>query len=193
MAHVNLLPWRQHERLRARNRFLLILGLTALAAALVIMLVHFVFMEVRYQQQSRNQYMQQHIGLLDTQLAEIKRINAQKESIVQRMALIQSLHEDRNTAVRLVNELATRTPQGLYIVSVEKRGSMLYIDGRSASNNRVAELLRELKRSPLFDQPLLQQVVADEDSGGQFDAFSLSTRIVPAMTPPTAAEVANGN
>lgn len=192
MAYVNLLPWRQHERLRARNRFLLILGLTALAAALVIMLVHFIFMEVRYQQQSRNQYLQQHIGLLDTQLAEIKRINEQKESIVQRMALIQSLHEDRNTAVRLVNELATRTPQGLYIVNIEKRGSMLYIDGRSASNNRVAELLRELKSSPVFDRPSLQQVVADENTGSQFDAFSLSTRIVPVMTP-APAETANGN
>lgn len=156
------------------------------------MLVHFIFMEVRYQQQSRNQYLQQHIGLLDTQLAEIKRINDQKESIVQRMALIQSLHEDRNTAVRLVNELATRTPQGLYIVNIEKRGSMLYIDGRSASNNRVAELLRELKSSPVFDNPLLQQVVADENTGSQFDAFSLSTRIVPLMKP-APAEAANGN
>jgi len=184
MAYVNLLPWRQHERLRARNRFFVHLAVFALAAAAVVLVIHLVMGEIRYQQQSRNQYLQQHIGVLNGQLAEIAEINKQKASILQRMDLIQALHHDRNTAVKIVNELAERTPQGLYLINIEKRGNTLYIDGRSASNNRVSELLRNLKDSPIFENPSLQQVISDRDGNDRYDVFSLSTTIIapPSLT-----------
>lgn len=192
MAYVNLLPWRQQERMRARNRFLLKVGVTIAVAAVVAFLIKFSIGEMRYQQQSRNQYLQQHIQVLDIQLAEISALNKKKASILQRMALIQALHEERNSAVTIFNELAELAPEGLYLVNVEKRLGRLYIDGRSASNNRVSEFLRALSEQGIFSDIKLQQVVADQQQNSAYDAFSLSAS-VNLMLPAELAEASNGN
>lgn len=192
MAYVNLLPWRQQERMRARNRFLLKVGATIAVAALVAFLIKFSIGEMRYQQQSRNQYLQQHIEVLDIQLAEISALNKKKDSILQRMALIQALHEERNSAVTILNELAELAPEGLYLVNVEKRLGRLYIDGRSASNNRVSEFLRALSEQGIFSDIKLQQVVADQQQNSAYDAFSLSASVNLVVTA-DAAETTNGD
>ncbi|MGI0153558.1 MULTISPECIES: PilN domain-containing protein [Idiomarina] len=187
MAHINLLPWRETVKQRAKTRFGIHAALALGSAALIFAVAYFLINDYKNYQQRRNQFLQSEILVLDSQIAEIRNINKKKDEVLNRMKLIQALHEDRNTAITLFNELTQRTPDGVYLHSVEKRELTLTINGRSSSNNRVAEFLRALKDSPTFAQPELRNVVAasandrsipDADGLG-YDAFSLTINIVP--------------
>ncbi|RUO48369.1 PilN domain-containing protein [Pseudidiomarina donghaiensis] len=194
MAHVNLLPWRETARQRAKTRFGIHAGIAVGIAAVIFGAAYMVIGDYKSYQQRRNNYLQSQIRILDSQIAEISSINKKKSEILNRIKLIQALHEDRNTAITIFNELTERTPDGVYLHALEKRDMQLIISGRSISNNRVSEFLRNLRESAVFEQPDLRSVVsADAQSrgrnargSGDYDAFSLVVNIVP----PASAEAA---
>jgi len=118
MAHVNLLPWRETAKQRAKQQFAIHAGIAIGVAALVVVITYMVIGDLKQQQRNRNTFMQSQISMLDSQIAEIAEINKQKDQIINRMKLIQQLHQDRNTAITIFNELATRTPDGIFLTSV---------------------------------------------------------------------------
>lgn len=191
MAHVNLLPWRETARQRAKTRFAMHAGIAIGIAAIIFGAAYMVIGDYKSYQQRRNNYLQSQIRILDSQIAEISTINKKKSEILNRIKLIQALHEDRNTAITLFNELTQRTPDGVYLHVLEKREMQLIISGRSISNNRVSEFLRNLRESTVFDKPDLRSVVSADANNrgrnansGNYDAFSLVVDIVP----PASAE-----
>lgn len=191
MAHVNLLPWRETARQRAKTRFAMHAGIAIGIAAIIFGAAYMVIGDYKSYQQRRNNYLQSQIRILDSQIAEISTINKKKSEILNRIKLIQALHEDRNTAITLFNELTQRTPDGVYLHALEKREMQLIISGRSISNNRVSEFLRNLRESTVFDKPDLRSVVSADANNrgrnansGNYDAFSLVVDIVP----PASAE-----
>ncbi|CAB0151446.1 hypothetical protein PSI9734_01833 [Pseudidiomarina piscicola] len=177
MAHVNLLPWRELARQRAKQKFGIQAFVALLIAALLIFIAYTVIQDHQQKQRSRNQFLSSQIAVLDAQIVEIQEINKKKDFIVNRMKLIQSLHRDRNTAIQMLNELSKRTPDGVHIVSMEKRGDRLSLRGRSVSNNRVSEFLRAITDSTIFDNPSLREISSDTENvegPTRYNAFSLS-------------------
>lgn len=187
MAHVNLLPWRETAKQRAKQQFGIHAGIAIGVAALVLAISYFVISDLKQQQRNRNTFMQSQISMLDSQIAEIAEINKQKDQIINRMKLIQQLHQDRNTAITIFNELAARTPDGIFLTSVDKKGNVLTLQGRSVSNNQVAEFLRLLKESPIFERPDIRQVVSDSSQTTGAEQISAFTVIVTITA--TTAEV----
>lgn len=187
MAHVNLLPWRETARQRAKTRFGIHVGIAVAIAGALFGAAYMVIDDYKSYQQRRNNFLQGQIQILDSQILEIRDINKKKDEILNRIKLIQSLHQDRNTAITIFNELTQRTPDGVYLHALEKRNLQLTISGRSISNNRVSEFLRHLKESPVFDNPELRSVVSSASNGGNrvagensnYDAFTLLVTIVP--------------
>ncbi|RUO63731.1 PilN domain-containing protein [Pseudidiomarina insulisalsae] len=192
MAHVNLLPWREIARQRAKQRFGVQAFIALLVAALLVFISYKIIQDYQQQQRARNQFLSSQITILDAQIAEIQEINKKKDDIVNRMNLIQSLHQDRNTAIRVINELSEKVPDGVHILQIEKRGNQLSLRGRSVSNNRVSEFLRAMTESDTFSNPVLREISSDagETEGPtRYNAFSLSVSI---RTPNVAAVQANG-
>lgn len=180
MAHVNLLPWRDIARQRAKQKFGIQAFIALAIAALLVFIAFKVIQDYQQQQRARNQFLSSQITILDSQIAEIQDINKKKDDIVNRMKLIQSLHQDRNTAIRVINELSEKVPDGVHILEIEKRGNQLSMRGRSVSNNRVSEFLRAMTESDTFINPVLREISADDgESEGptRYSAFSLSVSI----------------
>ena len=91
MAHVNLLPWREKQRQHQKQQY--VAGLLAVAA-IVGLIFWFIGQAIDQQisnQNSRNQYLEREIAVLDAQIAEIKKVKDSKNAIEQRMALIEQL------------------------------------------------------------------------------------------------------
>lgn len=190
MAHVNLLPWRDIARQRAKQKFGIQAFIALAIAALLVFIAFKIIQDYQQQQRARNQFLSSQITILDSQIAEIQDINKKKDDIVNRMKLIQSLHQDRNTAIRVINELSEKVPDGVHILEIEKRGNQLSMRGRSVSNNRVSEFLRAMTESDTFINPVLREISADDgESEGptRYSAFSLSVSI----RKPSVEEVPN--
>jgi type IV pilus assembly protein PilN len=88
---------------------------------------------------------------LAPEIAKIKRLDQQRQSLNQRLEVISNLDRDRYFRVHLLDELNRALPDHLWIERFEDQGGDLYaMEGVTFSNFLVSDLLQNLDRSPYF-------------------------------------------
>jgi len=184
MANINLLPWREEAREKQKRDYIGILALVFLGSSLVVFLSLSVLDMMTDNQRSRNAYLQSEIQLLEKQIAEIQEIRTRKKDIERRTEIILNLQQSRNLPTHVLDELVRIVPPGIYLSSIEKKGSLLWIEGRSESNNNVANMMRKVKTSKWLLDPNMQSIVAHNEELRQLQRFSLKV---------TISEVVNAN
>ncbi len=173
MATINLLPWREERRQEKKREFLLILGATAMVAALVVFLVHTALASQINSQNRRNQFLEEQITQLDKEIREIKELDKQRQELISRMDIIQKLQKSRPEVVHLFDELVRTVPEGVHLMSWERRGKQLSFRGQAESNPRVSEFLRKIDASDWMKYKDLKEVVAAKGKGIPTRAFVL--------------------
>lgn len=177
MANINLLPWREEAREKQKRDYIGILAVVFLASAILVYFAVSLLEIMTDEQQTRNAYLQSEISLLDTQIAEIKKINERKKDIERRTDIILNLQQSRNLPTHVLDELVRIVPPGIYLSSLEKKGSLLLIEGRSESNNNVANMMRKVKASEWLTDPNMQSIVTKNEELRQLQQFSLRVTI----------------
>ena len=183
MAQVNLLPWREQQRQHQKQQYLM--GLIAVAA-IVGLIFWFIGQAIDQQinhQNSRNQFLEQEISLLDAQIADIKNIKESKNAIEQRMALIEQLQASRNVAAIIFDELAKIVPVGVTFESMKRVGNKLEIEGISDSNNRLSDFMRSLDNSDVFVGAELSSIKADTNASRAISTFTLTFMVSASVSP----------
>lgn len=169
MPYINLLPWRENARKELQQQFIAILVGFGIISGFIVFLLNFYFSERLAGQQYRNSYLQSEISILDKRIREIRNLNKTKDSLNQRIQLIEQLQSSRNIGTQVLNEIASIVPAGIYLTKIEKKGSGLLIKGKSESNNRLANMIRNIEKSKLLGDAVLDSIVA-----GKSDALLLS-------------------
>jgi type IV pilus assembly protein PilN len=177
MANINLLPWREEAREKQKRDFIGILALVFLVTSLVVYLFLGFLEVVTEDQRQRNAYLVSEISLLDTQIAEIRKITERKKDIERRTEIILNLQQSRNLPTHVLDELVRIVPPGIYLSSIEKKGSVLLIEGRSESNNNVANMMRKVKTSSYLNDPSMQSIVTQNEELRQLQRFKLRVTI----------------
>ncbi|GMM69580.1 PilN domain-containing protein [Alteromonas sp. MTD1] len=183
MAHVNLLPWREKQRQHQKQQYLAAL---LAVAAIVGLLFWFIGQAIDQQisnQNSRNQYLEKEIAILDAQIAEIKKVKDSKNAIEQRMALIEQLQVSRNVAPIVFDELAKLVPAGVAFESMRRTDNRIEIEGISDSNNRLSDFMRALDDSKVFVAAELSTIKSDSDAARAISNFTLTFSISPNVAP----------
>ncbi|ABZ78626.1 Fimbrial assembly family protein [Shewanella halifaxensis HAW-EB4] len=178
MANINLLPWREEAREKQKRDYTGILALVFLVSGLVVYLSLMAIDMFIDDQKSRNAYLQSEIQLLESQIAEITKIRTRKEDIERRTEIILGLQQSRNLPTHVLDELVRVVPPGIYLSSIEKKGSMLWIEGRSESNNNVANMMRKIAASAWLQDPNMQSIVAQNEELRQLQRFTLRVTII---------------
>lgn len=144
MILINLLPHREAKRRQRKQAFFVGVGM-AVAVGLVIAGIWFmVLQQLIANQQARNQFLTDEIARLDLQIKDIASLRAEIDALKARQKAVEDLQTDRNTPVRLLDELVKQTPEGVYITSIKQTGHQVQLTGVAQSNERVSELLRNL-------------------------------------------------
>ncbi|MGI2261073.1 PilN domain-containing protein [Shewanella sp. GXUN23E] len=178
MANINLLPWREEAREKQQREYIGILVLVFLVSSLLVYLSLTVIDLMTEEQQGRNQYLQTEINLLEKQIKEIREIRERKKDIERRTEIILDLQQARNLPTHVLDEVVRIVPPGIYLNSIEKKGSMLWIDGRSESNNNVANMMRKVKTSPWLSEPNMQSIVSQTEAMRQLQRFNLNISVI---------------
>lgn len=177
MAHINLLPWRIAARKERQKNYLLLLVLLALCVVLLCFMINSVYSARLEGQLKRNQYLSDEVGILDQQIVEIRHLTETKASLQQRMILIEQLQSSRNLGTQIITEIAKIVPNGVYLTELEKKGSMLLLVGKSESNNRLSNMLRDAEQSELFTSPYLEFIESGRDRPDLLSDFRMHLRI----------------
>ncbi|GFD69410.1 fimbrial protein [Alteromonas sp. KUL156] len=183
MAHVNLLPWREKQRQHQKQQYLA--GLVAVAA-IVGLIFWFIGQAIDQQisnQNSRNQFLEREIAILDAQIGEIKKVKERKSAVEQRMALIEQLQASRNIAPIVFDELAKLVPPGVAFETMTRSNNRIEIEGISDSNNRLSDFMRALDNSKVFVSAELSTIKSDSSAARAISNFTLTFSINPNVAP----------
>lgn len=188
MATINLLPWRQERREQLKKEFLIILGGFAFCAAGIVLCWQLLLSNSITTQEARNKFLEERIQELDLQVKEIAELKKQKQELVERMQVIQSLQGNRPEIVHIFDELVRTLPDGVFYTSVVRQKNDISLIGTAESNNRVSSLMRQLDASEWFSSPNLQVVKANTGFGEQATDFTMRV----TLTPPVEVQAETG-
>ena len=68
-------------------------------------------------------------------------------------------------------------PSGIYLVSMEKNENAIQIVGKSESNNHLANMIREIERSDLFADAILESITSNDENSKLLSDFKMRVRI----------------
>ncbi len=171
MTKINLLPWREERRQELKRQFFIVLAGAVLIGAGCMYLVEMnVQSQIAYQNQ-RNQFIQNETKKMEQQIKEISELKKKRESLIERMKVIQDLQGNRPVVVKVFDEVVRTVPDGVFYKSIKSTGDTISIVGFAESNNRVSNLMRNLDSSELFQAPNLSKVqtAGKEKDSNEFD------------------------
>lgn len=161
MIKINLLPHREEKRKQQKSAFVALMALSAVLGVLVVIAVGGYNARRIAIQEGRNEVLSAAIVELDKKIAEIATLKQEIEALKARQQAVEDLQGERNQPVYLLDELVRQTPQGVYLKTFKQEGQRVSVGGFAQSQERVAELLRNIAgNSPWLERPDLTEVRA---------------------------------
>ena len=178
MIRINLLPVRAARKKEEVQRQLVVFALL-LAAVLLI--------GVGYLQTQRSSLarVQQENLLLEEEIANLKKIigevdeyKAQQALLEKKLQVIASLKANKTGPVHLLDELAIRIPEKLWLESIEESGGRISLRGVSINNEVIATFMNKMEESEYFRDVYLVSIQAREDDEIKLKEFTITCRLI---------------
>ena len=191
MIRINLLPVREERRKASARQLALVLVAALLGSVLLSGAFHGKVRHDISSTRALTQATQKEIDRFEPQLKQVEEFKKTKAEIEQKLGVIESLHEARSGPVHVLDQLATHTPDRIWISKVSIHAGKLTLEGMSLDNELVALFLTALEESAFFKDVELVETQAKEKDGFRLNAFEVSgTMTSPAAeargTSPTA-------
>lgn len=174
MPRINLLPWREARRQeRQQHFFAALMAGFIIAAALLYTVILYVDGLIDEQNQ-RNSFLKQEIAIMDTKIAEISTLEAERTKLLARMNVIQELQVSRPKVVKVLDALVRTLPDGIHLTKLTREGDTLILDGIAQSNARVSVFMRQLDSNPELTESTLKVIQRTSTNDDAIRKFSLS-------------------
>jgi type IV pilus assembly protein PilN len=183
MIQINLLPVREAKRKAdvKQNALELVFALIVVGAT-----IYYVHTDLTTQidtAQNRITQMQNDIEKFKPQLDQVAAFRAKKAELQKKIDVIAGLDRARKGPVRVMDELATHTPERLWLDSVSTKGTTLELTGQSLDNELVAVFLGSLGDSPYFENVDLNSTeLGDGPDGLKVVKFKIQATMVTPQT-----------
>ena len=151
MIEVNLLPHREAKRLADLRESFIVLLLGALLALILA-----VVLDLRIEGQidranASVAQLESDIARFKPQEEEVAAFRKQKTELEEKLAVIHRLDLARKGPVKMFEELASRTPERLWLTQLSARDGQLWLQGNSLDNDVIADFLQQLGASDYFE------------------------------------------
>ena len=182
MIRINLLPHREAKRKQKQQAFVALMALGALAGAALVLMIGAYNASRIATQNERNTVLKDATAELDKKIGKIASLKSEIEALKARQQAVEDLQGDRNQPVYLLDELVRQMPEGVYLKAFKQEGQKVVLNGYAQSQERVAELLRNLSgNSPWLERPELTEVravpLAQSKTGRKVVEFTLGVAI----------------
>ncbi|SES97062.1 type IV pilus assembly protein PilN [Nitrosomonas marina] len=193
MIQINLLPHREIKRKAQQQQFAVSAGIIFAVGLLTIWGVHYMINEKIEFQRERNQYLNNHIAILDKQIEEIREIKNQTQELLARKGVVETLQGNRSEVVHLLDQLVRLLPDGVYLKSIKQEDRTINLSGFAQSNAWVSTLMRNLESSPWLESPALIEIKAVTVNSMRQNEFNLNIKLKPVADSNGEFAVAGSN
>lgn len=182
MLEINLLPVREARRMADLRQFLMQGLLVLIVMGGAIGIFHSRLTDQIERTRGRVAQMQSDIDQFAPQVAQVNAFKKRKSELEKKIGVIDGLDKARSGPVRVLDELATRTPDRLWLTEVTTKGDTIKLRGQSLDNELVALFLRSLGESEYFAAVDLGGAKLGETRGLKLVRFDIDAKLVnPAL------------
>jgi len=199
MIRINLLPV---ARERAPQRVLVPAAHRVTIAATLILLATTVFIGWWFWSlQQQSQGLDQEIARVEEEtrqiqsvLEQVRKFEAQKTVLQQRVSLIEQLRKGQAAPVQLLDEISRSLPERLWLNELSQTGSEFTLSGVTDSLTAVSDFVANLENTRWFQKPveILDSQVQTDSTGADLIKFQVKAAFAdPASVPAPAAPPAS--
>lgn len=177
MIRINLLPVREARRRADMQQQLLLVGLVIGASIGVCILLQGWTMASISSAQGRVANLNEQISQFQTQLQQVEDFKRKASEIEKKLEVINRLDLSRKGPVRLLDELASRAPQKLWISNLNVEGTRIQLKGMALDAELIADFLNRLNESPYITDVELKSTELAELDGLKLNSFLVTAVI----------------
>ena len=178
LIKINLLPYREEINKRKQQQFktlmygAVLIGFASIAGA-------YLFIDnMTNNQLERNTLLETSIAHLDSELTEIQKLKQEKDAFLLKKNKIEELQLKRLQAAKILDSLNEIIPDNTYLTSLEAVTADSYrLNGRTSSDNRVANMMRAMPNTGIFNQPELLSI----KKNNSYQEFTLQATLNPIV------------
>lgn len=173
---LNLLPWRERQRLAALRRFRCMFLCSLFTAFVAVMLVDRLAHQRLERQAQAGVLRQAELQALDERVQQVQRLHAAREDMRGQVQALVGLRAGQAQMPQLLAEVEAAMSQGMQLTRLDLQDGRLQVNGLALSSAVLAQFMRDLQRSPVVHDLELKQVVGRAAG----DAFLLIARVSPS-------------
>ncbi len=177
MIKINLLPVREAKRQASIRRQGIFLGIAVGIGVLISAGLNLSVAAEAKAKQTEIAKAQADLTKLKETRAEVDRYRKEKEEIERKLLVISRLDKNRTGQVRILDEVATRIPERMWIEKLTFKDSEMLVKGVSIDAEVVAEFLSALSESPLISDVELEGTTVQDTNGLLLNKFSVRCKL----------------
>ncbi len=180
MIRINLLPYREEKKKQFIKSQLSVAGLSIVPSILVIIILAFL---VNTKISNTNTQIDKVKAAIKKQKVSLDEINAfkkEKETLKNKMRVIEKLEKGKFGPVHIIDHLAINLPGRIWLTKIEQKSMSMTIDGKALDNISISKYLVNLGKSDYFKSVDLKKIKTDKKKGPtgiQLKNFSLTSTI----------------
>lgn len=186
MIRINLLPTEEVERAADQRQQIATVGLVVAVAVLVLFAVHSVQAARTAATQHRVNQVREELQAIVGPYAEVLKIQAQQKELQEKLDVITKLEARSGGPVRVLTDLASATPDKLWLTEFAEVGGNAKMSGFSVDEQTIADFLRRLGASTYFTGVDLEETTQVTQENVKQKKFTLRAQVNYAGTTPAA-------
>jgi type IV pilus assembly protein PilN len=176
MIRMNLLPVREARRKASQRQQVALLG-GAVGIGLVAVVGLHMMMQARIssarEEISRTE---RELTKLQETLGDVEDFRKKKEDIQRKLGVISDLQRSRNEPVKILDEIATRIPERVWLTSLTVKSGTVDMAGFGLDNEVIAAFMTSLEESPYLTSLELLETQLEDKKALKLNRFKIRAR-----------------
>jgi type IV pilus assembly protein PilN len=174
MIRINLLPVRAAQKKEKLRGQIVVVGLCGVVA-LLLCVGSYLHINMKIEaERAEVSRMESDISALKKKIGEVGRFKKLQEELKGKLEILDKLKSDRSGPARYLDELNKIIPEKLWLTEFTEKGGTVTVKGVALSEKNVAEFMRNLTTSQMFDKVDLVQTAQKDSQGLKLQDFQLT-------------------
>lgn len=178
MIKVNLLPVKRRKKAKPIPTFLVSAILITVVVGIIMAYIAYFFSSRLSDRQDQFAANERKIAELKERIKEVEDFERRNKIFEDRNAVIEKLSKNKSLPVKVLDELSSMLPIGIWYEKMDLKGNNIEIEGFGFKNDEIVTYVNNVKNSNLFEEVYLRESKRESKRDGpQLYKFKITFQV----------------